>query len=69
MLDTKDMGTYTTRWNMKKLMPAQYSRTVLKRTSLEKLLRLTYNWLMEAKLIPIDLRKLSTYQLKSSSQI
>ena len=49
---------------MKKLMPAQYSRTVLKRRSLENFLRLTYNWLMEAELIPIDLRKLATYQVK-----
>ena len=49
---------------MKKLMPAQYSRIVLKRRSLENLLRLTYNWLMEAELIPIDLRKLSSYQVK-----
>ena len=49
---------------MKKLMPEQYSRAVLKRRSLENILRLTYNWLMEAELIPIDLRKLSTYQVK-----
>ena len=49
---------------MKKLMPAQYSWTVLKRRSLENLLRLTYNWLMEAELIPTDLRKLSSYQVK-----
>ena len=47
-----------------KLMPAQYSRTVPKRRSLENFLRLTYNWLMEAELIPIDLRKLSAYQDK-----
>ena len=40
---------------MKKLMPAQYSRTVLKRRSLEN---------FEAELILIDLRKLSTYQVK-----
>ena len=46
-LDANDVGTYTTRWNMKKLMPAQYSRTVLKRRSSENFLRLTYNWLME----------------------
>ena len=31
---------------------------------LKHFLRLTYNWLMEAELIPIDLRKLSTYQVK-----
>ena len=49
---------------MKKLMPEQYSRAVLKRRSLANILRLTYNWLMEAELIPIDLRKLSTYQVK-----
>ena len=49
---------------MKKLMPVQYSRTNLKRRSLENFLRLTYNWLMEAELIPIDLRKPSTYQVK-----
>ena len=59
-----DVGTYTTRWNMKKLMPSQYSRTVLKRRSLESLLRLTYNWLMETDLIPTDFRKLSSYQVK-----
>ena len=41
MLDSNDMGTYTTRWNMKKLIPAQYSRTVLTRRSLENFLRLT----------------------------
>ena len=64
VLDANDVGTYTTRWNMKKLMPAQYSRTVLKRRSLENLLRLTYNWLMEADLIPTSLRKLSSYQVK-----
>ena len=64
VLDANDVGTYTTRWNMKKLMPAQYSRTVLKRRSLENLLRLTYNWLMEAELIPTYLRKLSSYQVK-----
>ena len=63
-LDANDVGTYTTRWNMKKLMPAQYSWTVLKRRSLENLLRLTYNWLMEADVIPTDLRKLSSYQVK-----
>ena len=63
-LDANDVGTCTTRWNMKKLMPAQYSRTVLKRRSFENFLRLTYNWLMEAELIPIDSRKLSTYQVK-----
>ena len=45
-------------------MPAQYSRTVLKRRSLENLLRLTYDWLVEAELTPIDLRKLSSYQVK-----
>ena len=55
---------HTTRWNMKKLMPTQYSRTVLKRRSLENLLRFTYDWLMEADLIPTDLRKLSSYQVK-----
>ena len=49
---------------MKKLMPAQNSRTVLMRRSLENLLRLTYNWLKEADLIPTDLRKLSSYQVK-----
>ena len=49
---------------MKKLMPAQYTRTVLKRRSLENFFRLTYDWLMEAELIPIDLRKVSTYQVK-----
>ena len=49
---------------MKKLMPLQYSRTVLKRRSLENLLRLTYNWLMEAEFIPTYLRKLSSYQVK-----
>ena len=59
-----DVGTYKTRWNMKKLMPAQYSRTVLKSRSLETFLSLTYNWLMKAELIRIDLRKLSTYQVK-----
>ena len=64
VLDANDVGTYTTRWNMKKLMSAQYSRTVLKRRSLENLLRLTYNWLMEADLIPTDLKKLSSYQVK-----
>ena len=64
VLDAIDVGTYTTRWNMKKLMLTQYSRTVLKRRSLEKLLRLTYNWLMEAELIPTDLRKLPSYQVK-----
>ena len=62
-LDANDVETYATRWNMKKLMPAQYSRTVLKRRSLENFLRLTYNWLMEVELIPIDLRKLSTYHV------
>ena len=64
VLDANDVGTYTTRWNMKKWMPAQYSRTVLKRRSLENLLRLTYNWLMEAELIPTYLRKLSSYLVK-----
>ena len=34
-LNTDDVGRYTTRWNVKKLIPAQYSRTVLKRRSLE----------------------------------
>ena len=62
-LDANDVGTFTTRWNMKKLMPAQYSRTVLKRRFLENFLRLIYNWLMEAELISIDLK------LKCSSQI
>ena len=39
---------------------------------LKNFFRLTYNWLMGAELIPIDLRKLYIYQpikLKSSSQI
>ena len=30
VLDANDVGTYATRWNMEKLMPAKYSRTVLK---------------------------------------
>ena len=64
VLDANDVRTYTTRWNMKKLIPAQYNRTVLKRRSLENFLRLTYNWLMEAELIPKDVRKLSSYQVK-----
>ena len=64
MLDANDVGTYTTRWNMKTLMPAEYSRTVLKKRSLENFLRSTYNWLTEAVLISTDLRKLSTYQVK-----
>ena len=63
-LNTDDVGRYTTRWNVKKLIPAQYSRTVPKRRSLENFLRLTYNWLMEAELIPIDLKKLSIHQVK-----
>ena len=49
---------------LKKLMPAQYSRTVHKRRSVENFIRLTYNWVMEEELIPIRLRKLSTYQVK-----
>ena len=49
---------------MKKLMPAQYSWTVLSRSSLENLLRLTNNWLMETELIPTGLRKLSSYQVE-----
>ena len=65
MLDANDVGTYTTPLNMKKVTPVQYSRTVLKKRSVENFLRLTYNWLMEAELIPIDLRKLSTYQDKN----
>ena len=64
VLDANDVRTYTTRWNMKKLIPAQYNRTVLKRRSLENFLRLTYNWLMEAELIPKEVRKLSSYQVK-----
>ena len=64
VLDANDVGTYTTRWNMKKLMPAQYSWTVLSRRSLENLLRLTNNWLMETELIPTGLRKLSSYQVE-----
>ena len=63
-LEANHVGTYTTRWNMKKLMPAQYSQSVLKRRSLENFLRLSYNWLMEAESNPIDFRKLSTYQVK-----
>ena len=35
MPDVNGMGTYSTRWKMKKLMPAQYSRTDLKMKSLE----------------------------------
>ena len=64
VLDANDVRKYTTRWNMKKLIPAQYNRTVLKRRSLENFLRLTYNWLKEAELIPKDVRKLSSYQVK-----
>ena len=47
------------------MMPAQYSRNVLKRISLENFIRLTYNWLMEAEIIPTDLRKLSSYQVET----
>ena len=39
MLNVNDVRTYTTRWNMKKLMLAQYNRTVLKRRSVENFLR------------------------------
>ena len=62
MLDANDVATCTTRWNLKILMPAQYSRTVLKRRSSETFFGLS--WLVEAELFPIDLRKLSTYQVK-----
>ena len=65
MQDAIDVGTFTTRWNMKKLLPAQYNGTVLKRRSIENFLRLTYNLLLEAELIPIDLRKPSTYRVKT----
>ena len=41
ILDANDVGTYTTQWNMKKLLPAQHSRTVLKRCSFEIFLRST----------------------------
>ena len=44
-------------------MPAQYSRAVLKIIALEVLLSLTYVWLMKTKLIPMDLRNLSRYQV------
>ena len=63
VLQISSMGTHRIRWNMKKFMPVQYSRTVLKRRSLENFLRLTNIWLMEAKLTLIDLRTLSRYQV------
>ena len=47
-----------------KIVAGAIQSDCFKEEILRNLLRLTFIWLMEADLIPTDLRKLSSYQVK-----
>ena len=56
---------HLTRFRRKQLLPSIYCRTTLKRKSLTNSLRIAHNWLMELKLIPMNLKDLPAITVKN----
>ena len=60
---------HATRFRRKQLLPSIYWRTTLKRKSLTNSLRIAHNWLMELKLIPMNLKDLPAITVKNMNSV
>ena len=54
---------HATMFRRKQLLPSLYYRTTLKRKSLTNSLRIAHHWVMELKLIPMDLNDLPAFNV------
>ena len=66
--ETLESNSTNTRGKTKGLLPSIYSRTLTKKKSLANGLRKAYNWLIELKLLPTNLKNMTRPQVRQYVQ-